>query len=114
MASGSLVRDPGDNLLARGHRTEGGLAEYEFAFPLKSAGDGQTDWEWGRTYQIAFVAGPGEEFGGVTEETWMSDQVLIRIGGPSSDSIYRPPFVVGKSEKGTRTPSHGAGEVPKN
>lgn len=113
MASGSLVRDPGDNLLARAHRIEGALAEYEFAFPLKNAGDGQTDWERGRTYQIAFLVGSGEDFEGVTEETWMSDQVLIRIGGPSSDSIYRPPFIPGKGEKLPRTHSHGGEKLPK-
>lgn len=97
MASGDLVQDPQPNLIASAHRTVGKVREYEFAFPLKNESLGNTAWERGRSYQIAGLVGSTKEFQGVTEETWMSDQVLIRIGGPSTASIYHPSLQAGIS-----------------
>jgi hypothetical protein len=42
----------------------------------------------GHAYQIALLLGDGEEYRGITEKTWMSDQVVVRVGGPSTTSIY--------------------------
>ncbi len=92
MAFGDLVQDPQPNLIASAYRAVGKVVEYEFAFPLKNESLGNTAWERGKSYQIAVLVGPTKEFQGVTEETWMSDQILIRIGTPSTASIYHPPF----------------------
>jgi|SRR5919106_123132 hypothetical protein len=94
MASGDLVQDPQPNLIASAHRTVNNGREYEFAFPLMNEGLGNTAWEMNRSYQIAFLVGPANEFRGVTEDTWMSDQVHIRIGSRSTASIYHPPLQV--------------------
>jgi hypothetical protein len=90
MASGDLVRDPENALAAAAQRTVGTGREYEFAFPLRNPGEGNTDWQRGRAYQIAFLVGPTPRFVGITETTWMSDQVVIRLGHGSAPSIYHP------------------------
>ena len=93
MAAGSLVRDKRSNLKEVGYRKNGNFMEYEFAFPLKNDDLGDTLWEMGKAYQIAILVGPREEFKGVTEDTWMSDQVHIRLGSPSMESIHHPPLL---------------------
>lgn len=107
MAFGDLVQDPQPNLIESAHRTVGKTVEYEFAFPLKNESLGNTAWERERSYQIAVLVGPTKEFQGVTEETWMSDQVLIRIGGPSTASIYHPPLEAPPGKAGSRKEGHG-------
>ncbi|MBI2461836.1 MAG: hypothetical protein HYV61_10175 [Candidatus Rokubacteria bacterium] len=92
MAAGDLVQDPQPNLIEAAHRDAGAVREYEFVMPLNNASLGDTAWARGRAYQIAVLVGPGPEFAGVTDNTWMSDQVLVRVGGPSTASIYHPPF----------------------
>lgn len=89
MASGVLVQDQKSNLLGAGSRTAGSSREYEFAFPLANEDQGDTAWEEGRAHLIAFLIGQGETFSQITPQTWMSDQVLIRIGRESRRSIYR-------------------------
>jgi len=81
--------------------------EYEFAFPYQNEELGDSFWQVGKAYQVAILVGPSEEFQGVTEDTWMSDQVHIRLGSPSKDSIYHPPYLV--EEKVEHTHSEGAG-----
>ena len=66
------------------------MREFEFVTPLTSSWEGNAAWERGRAYQIAFLIGPGESYGGITEEVWMSDQIVVRIGGRSTTSIYLP------------------------
>jgi hypothetical protein len=105
MASGDLVQDPRPNLIASGHRTVGTRREYELAFPLKNESPGNTTWERDRSYQIAVLVGPAREFKGVTEATWMSDQVMMRIATPSSVSIYDPPLLPAMSGAGVE-PAH--------
>ncbi len=102
MAAGDLVQDPQPNLMASAHRAMGGGREYEFSFPLMNASLGNTAWERDRSYQIAVLVGPGTEFRGVTPDTWMSDQMLIRIGSRSTASIYHPPLspAAGAAERG--------------
>lgn len=90
MASGDLVQDPQPNLIASGHRTVNKAREYEFVFPMKNESLGNTAWERDRSYQIAVLVGPTREFKGVTEDTWMSDQILLRIATRSTASIYHP------------------------
>jgi hypothetical protein len=90
MVLGDLASDPTPNLLAQASRTVGAVREFEFAMPLTNPSDGNAAWERGRAYQIAFLVGPGETYGGITEEVWMSDQIVVRIGGPSTTSIYLP------------------------
>ncbi|MGH8071404.1 MAG: hypothetical protein ACRERE_40490 [Candidatus Entotheonellia bacterium] len=92
MASGDLVQDPQPNLIASAHRTVNNGREYEFAFPLMNDSLGNTAWEMAQSYQIAVLVGPTNEFHGVTEDTWMSDQVHLRIGSHSAASIYHPPL----------------------
>lgn len=92
MAAGDLVQDPQPNLTASAHRTVGNGREYEFAVPLKNESLGNTAWERDRSYQIAVLLGPTKEFTEVTPTTWMSDQVLIRVGSRSTTSIYHPPL----------------------
>ena len=94
MSSASLVRDKKSNIKVMGFRRVGKAMEYEFAFPLKNDDLGDALWEMGKAYQIAILVGPREEFKGVTEDTWMSDQVHIRVGSPSRESIYHPPYLV--------------------
>ncbi len=88
MASGFLVKDQKSNLLGAGSRTVGSTKEYEFAFPLTNEDLGDTAWEEGQAYLIAFLIDEGETFSQITPQTWMSDQVLIRIGSESKRSIY--------------------------
>ena len=92
MAAGDLVQDPQPNVTASAHRTVGNGREYEFAFPLKNEGLGNTAWERDRSYQIAVLVGPTKEFTEITPTTRMSDQVLIRVGSRSTASIYHPPL----------------------
>ncbi|MEE8242977.1 MAG: hypothetical protein V3R61_05775 [candidate division NC10 bacterium] len=90
MASGSLVRDQQSNLIQDAHWTVGKVQEYEFTMSLKNADEGDIFWERDRTYMIAVLVGPGQEYKGVSEDVWMSDQILIRIGSPSTLSMYIP------------------------
>ena len=94
MASATLVRDKDSNLKAVGFRKVGQSMEYEFAFPYKYEDAGDSLWQMGKAYQIAMLVGPTEEFNGVTEDTWLSDQVYIRMGFPSKESNYHPPYLV--------------------
>ncbi len=107
MASGTLVRDKDSNLKAVGFRKVGQSMEYEFAFPYRNEDLGDSLWQMGRAYQIAILVGPSEEFTGVNEETWMSDQVYVRLGSPSADSIYYPPYLVQGGKADDRKHSHG-------
>jgi len=107
MSSATLVRDKNANIKEMGLRRVGKGMEYEFAFPLKNDDLGDTLWEIGKAYQIAILVGPSEEFKGFTEDTWMSDQVHIRLGSPSKESIYYPPYLV--QEKLEHPHSEGAG-----
>ena len=108
MASESLVRDKESNLKEVGYRKNGKFMEYEFAFPYENEDPGDSLWKVGRAYQIAILVGPSEEFKGVTEDTWMSDQIYVRLGSASQESIYHPPYL-GKREKGEhRGHSNGA------
>jgi len=106
MASGDLVQDPISNLIDVGSQKVGKGMAYEFAFPLKNNDPGDTLWERGRSYQLAVLVGPTQEFQGINEETWMSDQILIRIGSPSTASIYHPPLQAGM-KGGSKQGSHG-------
>ncbi len=90
MASGSLVRDQQSNLIQATHRSVGGVREYEFTMPLKNADQGDTLWERDQSYMLAVLVGPSREYRGVSEDVWMSDQVLIRIDSPSTLSMYIP------------------------
>ena len=106
MASGSLVRDQVGNLIKAAHRTAGKDREYEFTMPLKNTDLGDALWGRDQTYMIAVLVGPGQEYRGVSEDVWMSDQILIRIGSPSTLSMYMPPHVAG--EEGKKTPPGGS------
>ena len=108
MASGALVQDANNNLIAAAYRDIPGGREYEFAFPLHNTDEGDTAWERGRAYQIALLVGDGPTFHGVTPATWMSDQILIRIGDPSRTSIYHPPLLPAPADR--PHPGHGHGE----
>lgn len=94
MASGTLVRDKDSNLKEAGVRRIGKSVEYEFAFPYKNEVLGDSFWQVGKAYQIAVLVGPSEKFKGISEDTWMSDQIYIRLGSPSQESIYHPPYFV--------------------
>lgn len=107
MAFGDLVQDPQPNLIATAHRTVGNAREYEFAFPLMNESLGNTAWERDQSYQVAVLVGPTQAFQGVTEETWMSDQILIRIGSASTASICYPPLSVSPDKAGSQKDSHG-------
>lgn len=37
---------------------------------------------------LAFLVGPEETFKGINSDTWMSDQILLRIGSASEQAIY--------------------------
>lgn len=105
MASGSLVRDQGGNLIKAAHRTAGKDREYEFTMPLKNTDLGDALWERDQTYMIALLVGPGQEYRGVSEDVWMSDQILIRIGSPSRLSMYVPAH--GSAQEGGKSPPRG-------
>ncbi len=90
MSFGSLVRDQHSNLMQSAHRTVGQAREYEFTMPRKNADQGDTLWESDQSYMVAVLVGPGVEYEGVSEDVWMSDQILIRIGSPSTLSMYIP------------------------
>jgi hypothetical protein len=107
MAVGDLVQDPQPNLIATAHRTVGKAHDYEFAFPLTNESLGNTAWDRDRSYQVAVLVGPTQAFQGVTEETWMSDQVLIRVGSASTTSIYNPPLLANPNKAGSKKDSHG-------
>lgn len=107
MSSASLVRDKTSNIKESGFGKRGEVVEYEFAFPLKNDDLGDTLWQIGNDYQIAVLVGPSEEFKGVTEDTWMSDQVHIRIGSPSKESIYHPPYLAEGKKTEQHKHSHG-------
>jgi hypothetical protein len=107
MASGSLVRDLQSNLLQSAYRTVGSAREYEFIMSLKNSDQGDTLWERDQSYMVAVLVGPGQEYRGVSDDVWMSDQILIRIGGPSTLSMYVPPHVAGQEgSKATPRGSH--------
>jgi hypothetical protein len=95
MVAASLVRDKNSNLKQAGFRKAGKGMEYEFAFPYRNDDLGDSLWQIGRAYQLAILVGPGEEFEGIDENTWMSDQIYIRVGSRSRDSIYQPPYLPG-------------------
>ena len=106
MASGSLVRDQQSNVLRSADRSLGSGREYEFTMSLKNSDQGDTLWERDQTYMVAVLVGPGQEYKGVTEDVWMGDQILIRIGSPSSLSMYMPPH--GTTQEGGRLPPRGS------
>jgi hypothetical protein len=107
MAAASLVRDKDSNLKQAGFRKVGKGMEYEFAFPYRNEDMADSFWQVGRAYQIAILVGPSEEFNGVTEDTWLSDQIYIRLGSPSKESIYYPRYLVPRETKDHREHSHG-------
>jgi len=107
MAAGDLVQDPQPNLIASAYRTTNKGREYEFAFPLQNASLGNTAWERDKSYQIAVLVGPTKEFKGVTQDTWMSDQVMIRIGSRSTASIYHPPLQPPSGKARSRKGNYG-------
>jgi hypothetical protein len=108
MASGTLVRDQNSNLKEVASRKIGKGMEYEFAFPYRNEDLGDSFWQLGRAYQIAILVGPTEKLNGVTEDTWMSDQIYIRLGSPSEDSIYHPPYLT-QDGKAAGDPKHSHG-----
>ena len=81
--------------------------EYEFAFPYRNEDSGDSFWQVGRAYQIALLVGRSEEFTGVNEDTWMSDQAYVRLGSPSEESIYHPPHLVHGGKADDHKHSHG-------
>jgi hypothetical protein len=107
MASATLVRDKDSNLKAVGFRKVSQSMEYELAFPYKNEDLGDSLWQLGKAYQIAILVGSAERFNGVTEDTWMSDQVYIRLGSRSQDSIYQPPYLAGPDTTNHHEYSHG-------
>ena len=82
--------DQKGNLKAAASRPEGNGMVHEFSFPHWNEDPSGTDWRKGNAYMLAFLVGPGPEFKGITQDVWMSPEVLVRLGGPSEDSIYRP------------------------
>lgn len=107
MASATLVRDRKSNLKEAAIRNSGKSVEYEFAFPYKNEDLGESYWQAGRAYQMAILVGPREEFSGVTEDTWMSDQIYVRLGSRSQESIYQPPYLAGRDTMDHQEHSHG-------
>jgi hypothetical protein len=107
MAAGILVQDAQSNLLAGAQRSDGQHRDYEFSFPLRNDDLGDTLWERDRTYMLAVLLGPQPAYTGINDAVWMSDQVLIRVGSPSMESIYRPPLTTATvSPHGTSGGSH--------
>ena len=107
MAAASLVRDKDSNVKETGFRKVGNGMEYEFAFPYKNENLGDSFWQLGKAYQIAVLVGPTEKFNGVTEDTWISDQIYIRLGSRSQESIYHPPYFAGRDAMDHHEHSHG-------
>jgi hypothetical protein len=101
MAAGILVQDAHSNLLASAYRSVGPAREYEWRFPLHNDDLGDTLWERDRTYMLAVLVGPQARYTGIDDAVWMSDQALIRLGNPSTESIYRPPLTAAAA------PTHG-------
>lgn len=95
MSAGILVRDAQSNLVASAHRSVDHLREYEFTMPLQNADLGDTAWSRHQTYMLAVLVGPTQQYSGFGSDIWMSDQILIRVGSPSTQSIYVPPYLVG-------------------
>jgi hypothetical protein len=114
MASGTLVRDKESNVKQAALRRVGNGMEYEFAFPYRNEDLGDSLWQLGRAYQIVVLVGPTEEFKGLTEDTWMSDQVYIRLESPSKESIYHPPYTARHKTENRHEHSHGGGNEQKN
>jgi len=112
MAAGVLVRDAHSNLVAAAHRDIPDGREYEIAFPLGNADEGDTAWERSRAYQIALLVGDGPSFNGATPATWMSDQILIRVGERSLVSIYHPPLPPGAGGSIPARPRRGRTRNP--
>jgi hypothetical protein len=108
MVSGSLVRDKESNLKAVGLRKAGKYMEYEFVFPYRNEDLGDSLWQAGKAYQIAILVGSSEGFKGVNGDTWMSDQIYIRLGSPSKDSIYHPPYLAEAGKDKHHGHSNGA------
>lgn len=108
MASGTLVRDQTSNLKATGWRKTDQGMEYEFTFSYQNEDLGDTLWEVGKAYQFAVLVGSSEEFNGVTPETWMSDQSHIRLGTPSTDSMYDPPYLAAQAQEDRHHHRHEA------
>lgn len=108
MVAASLVRDKESNLKQLAFRRAGKLMEYEFAFPYQNEDLGDTLWKVDQAYQVAILVGPSEEFKGITADTWMSDQIYIRLGSPSKESVYHPPHVV--HQEGTKHPHSSVAE----
>ena len=94
MVYATLVRDKESNLKQVAFKKVGKSMEYEFAFPYQNEDLGDTSWKIDKAYQIAILVGPNEDFKGLTEDTWMSDQIYLRLGSPSQESIYHPPYLV--------------------
>ena len=107
MAAASLVRDKESNLKQAAFRKNGRFMEYEFAFPYKNQDPGDTLWELGKAYQLAVLVGPTQDYQGMSEDTWMSDQIYIRLGSPSKESIYNPPLQPAR-QNGSADHTHGA------
>ncbi|MFQ5882993.1 MAG: hypothetical protein ACE5I9_11075 [Candidatus Methylomirabilales bacterium] len=102
------MRDQQSNLVQSAHWTIGKSREYEFTTPLENADQGDILWKRDQAYMIALLVGPGQEYQGVNEDVWMSDQILIRIATPSTLSMYLPALVGGQDgEKVTPHGSHG-------
>jgi len=91
----------------------GKAMEYEFAFPYRNEDLGDSFWQLGRAYQIAILVGPTEEFNGVTEDTWMSDQIYLRLGSRSQESIYQPSYLVQGETADRHEHSHGGANEQK-
>ena len=108
MSSATLVRDKESNLKEVGFRKAGKYMEYEFAFPYRNEGLGDSLWQVGRAYQIAILVGSSEEFKGVNGDTWISDQIYIRLGSPSQESIYHPSHLVNQEKLEHHRHSNGA------
>ncbi|MBI2371014.1 MAG: hypothetical protein HYV08_12400 [Deltaproteobacteria bacterium] len=92
MARASLVRDAQSNLVAAASRLNEGRREYEFTFPLRNRDPGDTDWARGQAYQLAVLVGPTAEYHGMSEQVWMSDQFIVRLGSGATESIFRAPI----------------------
>jgi hypothetical protein len=80
-------------------RTAAGI---RITFPLRDDDLGDTLWECDRTYMLVVLVGPTASYMDINRTVWMSDQVLIRLGKPSAESIYRSPLIA------TATPGHDA------
>src|SRR5918996_5435047 len=113
MAAASLVRDKASNLKEAQVRKAGKGMEYEFAFPYRNDDLGDSLWQIGRAYQLAILVGTGEEFQAINENTWMSDQIYIRLGSRSQESVYQPPYLPGGNTMDHGEHSHGGKDEQK-